>query len=647
MCRARAAMTTRGPLPIPYIVWRDGAPTAVGYDDIYFNPDDGIAETRHVFLAGTGLPDRWRTARHFVIAELGFGTGLNFLCAWDLWNRTRSPGGHLHFVSVEGAPLTTAQLSSAHDAFPEFAKLSARLRAAYPPRARGAHLVHLADDVTLHLLFGEASEMLRGLEARVDAWFLDGFAPAKNPAMWTRDVVGEIARCSAPGARAASFTVAGDVRRALQDAGFAVQKTPGFGRKREMVQATFEGAARPDDVPWFALPAPRAPGRIAVIGAGIAGVSCAWALHRHGCDVALIDHQNAHLTRASNTPSGLVMPRLGAALDAPSRFYAHAHRFAVATYRGLDVYSAGGALHLPPKPDQVARLEKTAATGLFDPARIALLTPSDASARAGTTVTSPGICFADGGQLDGPAYLSRAAREIGFRNNATIGAFTREGEVWRILDEAGQLILEVDTVIVACAMAAGRLLPDAQFPLRARHGQITRVRGGTLPLPVAYGGYAAPAGTGLWIGATHTPASDDGTPAFDPKADQANLAALAGVMPDLAAASAIEGNWFGIRATTPDQLPIAGPVTDAASFTKTFARLAHGDARQLPPVDYQTGLYAVTGLGSRGFASAPLLGEILAAQILGLPSPVERDVRHMLHPARFTARDIRRGTMTA
>jgi len=412
------------------------------------------------------------------------------------------------------------------------------------------------------------------------------------------------------------------------------------------VQATFEGAARPDDVPWFALPAPRAPGRIAVIGAGVAGVSCAKALARHGGDVTLIDNCDALSPGASWTPSGLVLPRPSAAAEAPARFYAQAHRFAVTTYRGLDVYSDDGALHLPPKPDQVSRLEKSTLTGLFDPSRVALLSPSEASERAGTRVAAPALFFADGGDLDNPAYLSRAARGFAWRNKANVSAIARKGDAWHIFDEARQLIMEADTVIVACAMAAARLLPAAQFPLHARHGQITHLRGATLPLPVAYGGYAAPAGPGLWIGATHTHAESEATPAFDPEADQSNLAALAEVMPDLATALEIKGNWFGVRATTPDQLPIAGPVVDAVPFAKTFARLAHGDARQLPPAEYLPGLYAVTGLGSRGFASAPLLGELLASQILGTPSPVERDVRHMLHPARFTARDVRRGTVT-
>lgn len=639
-------MTFGGALPVPDLVWRDGAPAAAGYDDIYFNLEDGVAETRHVFLAGTDLPERWRGARHFTIGELGFGTGLNFLCAWDLWNQTRAPGGHLHFLSVEGCPLTSDQLSSVHETFPELARLSARLRAAYPPRARGHHLLPIADDVTLHLLFGEASDMLRGLEARIDAWFLDGFAPSKNPAMWTDDVMVQVARCSALGARAATFTVAGDVRRALQDAGFAVQKMPGFGRKREMVQATYNGGASPDVTPWYALPGPRAPGRVAVIGAGVAGVSCARALHRHGCDVTLVDHQNSNIGGASWTPSGLVLPRLSAGGEAPARFYAQAHRFAAATYRELDVFSKGGALHLPPKPDQVARLERTALAGLFDPARVSLLSPSEASAHAGTNVKSSALFFCDGGQLDSTAYLSRAARGIARHEKAIVGAIAHEGDVWHLLDEARQLILEADTVIVACAMATARLLPRARFPLHARHGQITHVHGGSLPLPVAYGGYAAPAAPGLWIGATHTHTENQSAPTFDPQADELNLAALAEVMPDLATAMEIKGHWFGIRATTPDQLPIAGPVADAGSYAETFARLAHGDARHLPPVDYLPGLYAVTGLGSRGFASAPLLGELLAAQILELPSPVERDVRHMLHPARFTARGIRRGTVT-
>lgn len=640
-------MNAHGPLPVPDLVWRDGAPAAAGFDDIYFNPEDGIAETRHVFLAGTGLPERWRDTRHFVIGELGFGTGLNFLCTWDLWNKTKGASGHLHFISVEGCPLTPGQLTAAHDTFREFADLSARLRNTYPPRARGHHLVPLADDVTLHLLFGEASEMLPGLEARVDAWLLDGFAPAKNPAMWTRDVVRDVARCSASGARLATFTVAGEVRRALSEAGFAVAKTPGFGRKREMVQATFEGNRSAIDAPWFAAPERRTPGRIAVIGAGVAGVSCARALRRHGCEVSIVDHQNAYPSRASETPSGLVMPRLSAGLDAPARFYAHAHRFAVRTYRALDVFDQGGVLHLPPKPDQDARLEKTAATGLFDPDRIALLSPVEASERAGTRVTAPALFFADGDDIDAPAFLSRASRSIDRRDTAPVGAITRVGETWHILDEAGQIIIEADTVIVASAMASARFLPPAHLPLEARHGQISHVRGGNLPLPVAYGGYAAPAGPGLWIGATHTRATAEATPELDPQADQSNLEGLATVMPDLAASVTVHGSWCGVRATTPDRLPIAGPVVDANAFKNTFAALAHGNAHDAPTAEYLPGLYTVTGLGSRGFASGPLLGEVIAAQILGLPSPVERDVRHMLHPARFALRDLKRGTATA
>jgi len=215
---------------------------------------------------------------------------------------------------------------------------------------------------------------------------------------------------------------------------------------------------------------------------------------------------------------------------------------------------------------------------------------------------------------------------------------------WRLWTAEGSTVIEADTVIVACAMATARLLPFAEMPLEARPGQITRTSGGALALPVAYGGYAAPAGRGHWIGATHTKGQDSVIPRFDPQADQHNLDTLAEAMPAFAASLRIEGHWFGVRAATPDMLPLAGPVSDADEYREIFAPLVHGITRDLPPAPYQPGLYVISGLGSRGFVSGPLLGEMLAAQILGTPSPVERSVRQLLHPARFHLRALKRGT---
>jgi len=336
------------------------------------------------------------------------------------------------------------------------------------------------------------------------------------------------------------------------------------------------------------------------------------------------------------------MPRLSGGIDAPALFYANAHRFAVSTYASSGALSSGGALHMARWPDQIPRLAKTLETGLVDERRVELLSPSEASSRAGTAITAPALYFADAGQLDAPTYLAHATKDLTLQTGTNVQRLERVGDGWLLLSGQGNTVIEVDTVIIACAMAAVQLLAFAELPLKARHGQITRTSGGTLALPVAYGGYVAPTENGEWIGATHTKDDDSLTPHFDPQADQKNLDALCEAMPDLAASLKIEGHWFGVRAATPDMLPLAGPVSAADEYREIFAPLVHGVTRDLPLAPYQPGLYVASGLGSRGFVSAPLMGEVLAAQILGTPSPVERSVRQLLHPARFCLRALKR-----
>ncbi len=636
-------MISQGPLPPPQLEWRDGVPSAAGFDDIYFNPEDGLAETRHVFLDGCDLPHAWLGSKNFVICELGFGTGLNFLAAWDLWQRAAPNNGHLHFISIEGAPLTCEQLARAHEAFPELGELSLQLREACPPRARGHHILRLRPDVTLHLLFADALEILAGLEANVDAWFLDGFAPAKNPAMWSPDIMAEIARCSVENSRLASFTVAGEVRRALQTVGFEVEKAPGFGNKRHMLKAAFKGPTPLDKAPWLVRPKPSvATGRIAIIGAGIAGASTAKALARAGLGPILFDAARGPGAGGSGAPTGLVMPRLSAEVDAPALFYANALRHAVTAYRQADVLSTGGALHLPPRPDQLSRLEKMPDTGLFDPDLIEFLTAEQASERSATTIPTPALYFADAGMLDTQAYLAHAVHGIETRFDCAITSLARKDEEWHLKDAAGSTIYAADIVILTAGMASAALYPQARLPLEGRNGQITKVSGVKTPLPIAYGGYLAPTSNGTWIGATHAPGVPGTALKTDPQADEKNLANLQRTLPDLGKMTTAIKSWAGTRATTPDYLPIAGPLCDAETYLHEFAAYAKGMRFGFADAPYAPGLFVVAGLASRGFVTGPLLGELIAAQILGTPLPVGRDVADILHPARFFLRKLRR-----
>ena len=232
-----------------------GTPKSRHYDDVYYSDRDGLAESRFTFLGGCGLPEAWAGKRLFVIGETGFGTGLNFLAMVAAWRSTRQPGQRLHYVSVEAHPLGANDLERAHVRFPEIAAESRALRERYPARLprEGFRRLHLdADRVTLDLLIGEAGEALGELEARVDAWFLDGFAPARNPAMWRDEVLGELARLSCRGARLATFTAAGAVRRGLLAAGFQVEKSAGFGSKRERLVGRFRGTVTTRLPAWAA-----------------------------------------------------------------------------------------------------------------------------------------------------------------------------------------------------------------------------------------------------------------------------------------------------------------------------------------------------------------------------------------------------------
>lgn len=211
--------------------WRDGGvPVSRRFDDPYFSLENGLAETQHVFLAGNGLPDRLVPGFH--IAELGFGTGLNFLVAWAAW-KAREIAGTFHFTSFEAFPMSLSDIEKAHAAFPELAEEAAALRAVW---TGGALSVPLGD-AHLRLITGDARSTLRDWTGLADAWFLDGFSPAKNPELWEPELLASVWQHTCEGGTAATYTAAGHVRRALQAAGFTVTRQAGYGRKRHMTTA--------------------------------------------------------------------------------------------------------------------------------------------------------------------------------------------------------------------------------------------------------------------------------------------------------------------------------------------------------------------------------------------------------------------------
>ena len=572
-------MTDRPPnvrLELAELDWTaDGAPRSRVFDDIYFSREGGLDETRAVFLQGCGLPEAWNSGRRrFTIGETGFGTGLNILALLDLWRTTKPPQGRLSIFSVEAYPLACEDAARALSAWPELAGLAALLTSRWPRLAPGFHRIDLPElDTTLDLAIGDVLWALEAWSGAADAWFLDGFAPARNPQMWRPEVLQAIAARSAPGARLATFTVAGNVRRGLQAAGFQVDKRPGHGAKRERLEARLSGAAQVE---------PAAPS-VAVIGAGIAGAALARAFRALGVRPLVVDAGDG--SAASGNPAALVAPALDAGGGPRASFYAQA--FA----RAVDLYSPIEGAVIGRRVEQRVRAER-------DPARFQAVLDSGLFAEGALTPTPGGLAFEEGLVIRPRAVIDAWLGGCD-RLSARIDRLERAQGRWRLWAD-DSVIAETDLVVIAAGMGSGVLMGDvaAFTPVR---GQASWAFGLEIDHAVAWGGYACPMDMvgrrGVLFGATHDRGRTDRE--VLPEDHARNLRTLAEGLPELAAvagAMPLDGR-AAVRATTFDRMPVAGALAEP-------------------------GLYLLGGLGSRGFCTAPLLGEHVASLALGLPSPL-------------------------
>lgn len=584
----------------PRLFWaEDGSPRSGRFGDVYFSKDDGLAETRAVFLEGCGLPGAWSGRADFTVAELGFGTGLNIVALLDLWRHSRTPDGRLHVCSIEGFPLSRDEAARALAAWPDLAETAAAILAVWPQGTPGFHRLDLPQwNASIDLAVGDAEWALSQWSGSADAWFLDGFSPALNPGMWSPEIMALIAARSAPGARVATFTVAGAVRRGLADQGFVVEKKPGHGRKRERLEAHLP-SARPAAQPQL---------HVAVIGAGIAGASVARALIAGGARVTVVEAERPG-AGGSGFPAALVTPRLDAGDALIAGFHAQALDRARTLYRALpDAVIADGVLQLEQAPRDATRFDKIASQDLWPVDAMTRLGAAAASEHLGEAVSAGGLLMAGALALRPAAVLEPwlAGAE---RLTARVANLQPEGDCWRLIDADGASLVEADAVVLTSGWGSAALAPE--LPLAPVAGQADWVEGPTTR-PVAWGGYAVPTGNGLLFGATHDRGQTDLQATAE--ASSRNLAALTAALPDLAAqvgaAAGAVHTRKAVRATTPDRLPVAGALGSR-------------------------GLYVLTGLGSRGFCVAPLLGEHLAAAVLEQPSPLPRALSDRLSASRF------------
>jgi tRNA 5-methylaminomethyl-2-thiouridine biosynthesis bifunctional protein len=602
--------------PRPDLVWKDdGTPVDPRIDDVYYSVEDGLAESRAVFLHGCGLPEGWQQRSSFTIAELGFGTGLNFLATWQAWRANRSAETWLNFVSFEGYPLDAEDVERALRPWPELADLSTKLCSKWPPRANGVRqLIWPEERLTLALHIGQIEETLPQSHLKADAWFLDGFSPAKNSAMWDEQLWPLIAARSNPGARAATFTVAGAVRRGLAAVGFQVEKRPGHGRKRERLEAVFQGD---NSVASANTTSPR----IAVIGAGIAGACLARTLSQRGAVVQVFDQAPGPAQGTSGNPMALVMPRLDAGDTAQARLLIDAYLSAQTFYARLPGVTETETVHRPRDAKEAERFEKV----LADPP----LALEQLEALSGGGLLHKKSLIISPAEL-----LPDLLADIPVRWNhpAEIDpeALTVNG-------------VSFDSIILAAGWQLDALAPD--LAITGRLGQVEWLENqvDAPPSAVARGHYAlAKGGLRLW-GATFADHSG-GLPKIDAAAQEENARALETLNPYWLqdAKQKTVNSRAGVRATTADRLPLIGALPDVAALKTDRQTLERQQWRTDPEAYTVPGIFVSGGFGSRGFTWAPWSAAILTAQVFGDPAPARRDSLQAIVPNRQILRKLKR-----
>ncbi|WP_047248257.1 bifunctional tRNA (5-methylaminomethyl-2-thiouridine)(34)-methyltransferase MnmD/FAD-dependent 5-carboxymethylaminomethyl-2-thiouridine(34) oxidoreductase MnmC [Chromobacterium subtsugae] len=642
--------------------WQDGQPTSIAFCDVYFSRDAGLDETRHVFLQHNQLAERFAALPQrgqFTIAETGFGTGLNFLCAWQCFEQHAPADARLHFVSAEKYPLTPQDLSRALALWPELAAQSNQLLRQYDMLTPGWHRLLLAGGrVSLTLMVGDVLDVLPQLDARVDAWFLDGFAPSKNPDMWQQPLFDQMARLSAPGATFATFTSAGAVRRGLTAAGFQVEKAPGHGQKRHISRGWLQtAAAMPWQAPWFARPPQRWRERSAiVVGGGVAGASTAHSLAVRGWQVTLIERMPRLASAASGNPQGVLYTKLSPHLTPLSRLVLSGYAYSLRTLRELlpedgENWRACGVLQLAHEAKEGEKQQALAELGLPE-AVMRKLDREQASELAGVALPSGGLFFPQGGWVHPPALVARLAAHpnIAVRTSHTVLEleYDQNERHWLASDESGPLAL-ASVVVLAGAAETAQFDATSHLPLKKIRGQVTSIAATPdserLATVLCGEGYISPARGGRHcLGATFKFDSDD--LAVNDAEHAENLQMLAELAPQLhdgltsGGRGALDGR-AAFRCTSPDYLPLIGPAVARRDFAQCYAELAR-DASLQPqqPCPWVEGLYVNTAHGSRGLITAPLSGEILAALLEDEPAPLPADLMQAIHPSRFLLRDL-------
>ena len=665
------------------ITWLDsGLPYSTEFQDIYYSRDDAVAESQHVFLDANKLRQRWEHEGHtesFLIGELGFGSGLNFLQVMKLWQGLKKRPARLHYIAFEKHPLTFTQMQRILKRWPSLAVQSAELLEQYTDHSEGCHRLLLGNEITLDVYYGDAHEQLSqrmmGVCPPIQCWFLDGFSPANNSELWGEPLMHMLASCSDESTTLSSYSVAGKVRAALKNAGFEVSKIEGFGRKRHSLFATLsatkveppgdapeeEGEGEGEekeapqslDSPWFVLPKAQFREKTAVIiGAGLAGCSTAHSLAQRGWKVTVLDASDGPASGASGNALMALRCRLFNAPSLDARFFLHAYLFALRQFTQIKRHSnlawnPCGVLQLSNAINKRNPLQLKKLQQLYSSQIVQQLNKEQASAEAGVALSEEAWFFPSGGAMEPAslckAYLAHANIDCIF--NAPVTKLHRSNEKWQVDANLVQSV-NADVVIVANSHSATQLTQCKGLPLQTLRGQTSEIAASDssrkLKCVVNGGRTVFPANAGRHLlSASYANSTELHTLPADTHENIVGAAANFTDTDFLSNDAVVER--VSLRCNSPDRMPLVGMVPNREEMQTTYAELSrNAKARFTSTGKYYSGLYLNVAHGSNGLASAPLSAEFLASLITNENLPLSLETVAGINPARFLIQDLKK-----
>lgn len=649
-----------------------GTPVADDFSDVYFYDAHGCAETDYVFIEQNDLVNRWLqfelsdspAANVFVIAETGFGSGLNFFQTIHHYSQLLEQGKtlpRLHFLSTEKFPMTIADLQQSIAVYPHLATWVTELIPQYPMALSGCHRMQLCQGlVTLDLWLGDIQDTLpqwvSSAQGMVDAWFLDGFAPSRNPDMWNDALFTQLARLSKPNGTLSTFTAAGLVKRGLVNAGYTLTKTKGFRYKREMIRATFTELAtrqptvQEHSVPYYVRRAHPLLQHVTILGGGIAAGCLAYLLTRQHISVTVLCQDEALAQGASGNDLGGFYPQLNAQESIASQVHAGSFVYARRFYDELITQGADfghawcGVLQVGFNAKVQARQQNLLDQQIWPESLIKGLSAKQATALAQVDLPYASLFIEQGGWISPPQLvhsLFTLAQRTGLceiKTNATLSPA-----------DISTISADPTQAIIYATGAQSALLPIPPLPYRLVRGQVERVAAtptsAALHTVLCHKGYLTPMVGGVHaLGSTYV--KDDVHVEYRTSEAELNIAMHQQSLGDCEWVQALQptSGRAAIRCSTPDHLPLVGAVPDVSQQLSDYALLYQAKpAHTYLQAHNLDGQYMLTGLGSRGLTTAPLMAQILVSELLGQPLPVSSTVANALNPNRFLIRDgIRR-----